>query len=1237
MSKSDSRDAAKSIEVDPRISGYIKQVAGRFRRVRLLSWLGLVWGATALLAAVLWWLQVDGYFFIARAAWLLVPLSIATAVVAAVAAWSSFRNTQWLAERVEREYPELQQRLLTAVSLRPQTSDARLSYLQRSVVDETVRHGYVHRWTTIVPARRLALAHVFHLCALLLAVLAVFQLARSEPSEALLAAAAKQENALAGGNFEVAVDPGHTEIEKGTSLIVAARFGISVPRGASLVWTDKTGNEQRVAMTRNLEDPLFAARVAEVTSELTYHVEFSNKQTEDFRVTVFEYPRLLRSDAKLVFPGYTQLAEKTIEDTRRVSAVEGATLTWLCHLNKPVATAQLVDEDGGTVELTADDSNPQLYAASLRLRESRTWKLQLTDEAGRQNKFPPELSVQVLPNQPPELKLATGGDARVSPLEEFPVEGSYWDDYGLRRFGLTYSLGGEAPQDVVLGEGGVNVQEGEVVHLVDFEAMQAEPDNLLSYHLWAEDVGPDGEPRRVFSDMYFAEVRHFEEIFREGQPPPGGQQPQGGQSPQMAGELADLQKEIINGTWNVIRRETDSEPSDKFAGDVALLRESQATAVDQLEKLAQRVSDPQSRQYVESVRGHMSEAIRHYTKALDGDSIDELTPALTAGQASYQALLKLRAREHQVVRSQQGGGGGGGSQQRLQDQLSELELSNEQSRYETQSRATEQADQQQREVQQALSRLKELARRQKDLNEQMKKLQTALEQAATEKEREEIERQLKRLREQQEQMLRDTDELLDRMDRPENRRQMSEQRQQLEETRENLRQSSEALEQNDVSQSLSSGTRAERQFEQLRDEFRNQTANQFSEEMREMQQQARDLEGQQQKLSQDLAELGDQRQLRLGDRGQRDRLGEDIESQREDLDALLERMRETVEQAENVEPLLAQKLYDSYREARQRRVDENLEGMSQLLRRGLDPQVSEVEEKVGEAITELREDIEQAAESVLGDQVETLRRAVAELDELTRQLNDEIQRANPGQVRPGDENGDTQTPSDQQQPGDQQQRDDSESPQQSGQPGENPDSPPGNQPAENSAQQGQPSADQQSEQSQRSPSGNPSESQPSQGQPSQGQPNQGQPNQGQPGRGGSRNQWSNGGGSFRDLATDSQRVAPLTGGDFLQWSDRLRDVEQMLDDRDLSGEAARIRDRAREFRRDIKRQARDPQWDLVQEMVAEPLEELKQRVSEELLRRSAERNELVPIDRDPVPERFADRVQRYYEQLGAGK
>ena len=89
-------------------------------------------------------------------------------------------------------------------------------------------------------------------------------------------------------------------------------------------------------------------------------------------------------------------------------------------------------------------------------------------------------------------------------------------------------------------------------HMLDFESLHAAPDQLLTYFFWAEDIGPDGQPRRTSGDMFFAEVRPFEEIFRQGEQPPSGsaenEEQEGEQgNAQASDQLAELQKEVING------------------------------------------------------------------------------------------------------------------------------------------------------------------------------------------------------------------------------------------------------------------------------------------------------------------------------------------------------------------------------------------------------------------------------------------------------------------------------------------------------------------------------------------------------------------------------------------------------------------------------------------------------------------------------------------------------------------
>ena len=152
-----------------------------------------------------------------------------------------------------------------------------------------------------------------------------------------------------------------------------------------------------------------------------------------------------------------------------------------------------------------------------------------------------------------------------------------------------------------------------LAHMIRLEELNAQPDDLLSYHFWAEDYAANGSLRRTESDMYFAEVRPFEEIFRQGEQPPGGQQQQRqqgqSQNAMQAQQLAQLQKEIINATWKVIRREIGSKLTEPFASDVEQIQLSQGSALEQATALVEKLQDPQSQEHGEAVLRAMQEAI----------------------------------------------------------------------------------------------------------------------------------------------------------------------------------------------------------------------------------------------------------------------------------------------------------------------------------------------------------------------------------------------------------------------------------------------------------------------------------------------------------------------------------------------------------------------------------------------------------------------------------------------------
>jgi len=1124
------------------------------------------------------------------------------AVLATVLAFYKYRRMhpdyRAVARNIERQHSDMQALLLTAIEQEPQHPDGQLGYLQEWVIGEALRHAADHDWLRSISTKKLALANLGRIAALLLLV-AVFS--QMLPSAPVLFVADR--NVLAAKGYHISVSPGDTSVESGTPVVILARFEGRVPPGASVLFGESGQEPQQMALTRSLDDPVFGGIIQEVKSDLLYHIEYAGKRTRDYTITVYQHPKLTRADARIVYPSYTKLPEKVIEDTRQVSVVEGSQVTLTFTLNKPVTAARLVPRTGIALGLTVDDEYPNVLATSITALKSQRYELHLTDAQGRSNKMPPRFAIDVHKNLPPQVIPAfPNRDVVASPLEELSLEAKVSDDYGVTGYGLSYTLVGTQSKDVALSQSAASNEDPKIQYLLALEELNAQPDQLLTYYFWADDVGPDGKARRTSSDIYFAEVRHFEEIFRESQSfqderSQSQRERQNGQQQGRQGEqLARLQKQIISATWNLKQQADQSGGIDEHKDDLDVVRESQADALRQAQSALTQAEDPPAIKALQEATKHMETSLEHLTKAVESASATELTPALGAEQLAYQELLKLREREHQVARGRSADRSSSARSARSEQQLQQLELRQRENRYETQRLAQSQEQATQREDLQVLNRLRDLARRQNEMTDRLKEAQAALQQAQSEQQRQEVLRELKRLREEQLEAVRDVDELQQRMERPGNRRRMADAREQLDQSRSRIRQSAEELERGMVSRAITSATRAQRELEQMREEFRRSTSGRFVEEMRNMRDQAQQLNQRQREIADQIRQQIDSRQKTLTDSGASRELAEGIDRQRERTEELIEQMKDVSEQAETSEPLLSRKLYDTLRTASTENVDRALEATGELLRRNFLPQAQEIEQQAGKGIEELKEGVEEAARSVLGDEAESLRLAQRQLDELIRQVNDEVARAGGrDRQRFGDPNESADSATSQQR------RADAQSGARRGRGGDP------NRPEDPAASQ-QRRADAQS---------------------GAGNERLGDRNAG------GRTDPTGWGGNQASLGQWGQvdPNGPLTGRDFRRWSDRLRDVEEMLNEPDLRNEVARVRDRARSMRAEFTRHGKEPQWDLVRQQITNPLTELRDRIGEELTSLQSD-EAMVPIDRDPVPGRFAELVRRYYENLG---
>src|SRR5436190_930874 len=269
MTESPINDLALKRELD--------KVAERYRRLLWRTTLAATWlvlavaGLAALAAARGAGYAVPGVVLV------LLVVSALIVVPVLLSALRAVRDPLWVARRIEKRFPDLDARLLAALEQHPLAPDGRLGFLQQTVVAEAIEHARRYDWQTrLVPARKLRVAR----------------------------------------------------FAQWAGLLVLARFGKRLPGDVQLLYRDGDGQAHQLPMSKSLDDPLFAARVPSVNKEMTYSVRYGDAQTRWYKVGVFDYPDLRQADAKLKFPEYTGVPEKTVEDTRSVTAVEGTKATF---------------------------------------------------------------------------------------------------------------------------------------------------------------------------------------------------------------------------------------------------------------------------------------------------------------------------------------------------------------------------------------------------------------------------------------------------------------------------------------------------------------------------------------------------------------------------------------------------------------------------------------------------------------------------------------------------------------------------------------------------------------------------------------------------------------------------------------------------------------------------------------------------------------------------------------------
>ena len=113
-------------------------------------------------------------------------------------------------------------------------------------------------------------------------------------------------------------------------------------------------------------------------------------------------------------------------------------------------------------------------------------------------------------------------DVQVSPLEELKLKAELDDDFGVVRHGVSFSMAGHEPREIVLPGTAAKSRQVRPEHLIDFESLKAGARPARHLLLLGRGYRPGRPAPANIGRHVLRRSPPFEEIFRQGEQPPSG-------------------------------------------------------------------------------------------------------------------------------------------------------------------------------------------------------------------------------------------------------------------------------------------------------------------------------------------------------------------------------------------------------------------------------------------------------------------------------------------------------------------------------------------------------------------------------------------------------------------------------------------------------------------------------------------------------------------------------------------
>ena len=786
----------------------------------------------------------------------------------------------------------------------------------------------------------------------------------------------------------------------------------------------------------------FAYEIFNIDADMEYYVNANEATSERYTVEVFEMPKITEISVAYTYPEYTGLKPIVQTGTGDIQAVVGTQAEIRLTTNKAIQTASVTirgsvissqqrsrqpsvisHQQEGIGEpraslLTADSRKPiaingNTLTTPIDVVEDGRYAIELLCIDGFKNEIPIEYIIKAIPDTVPEVVIKEPGrDIKATKLGEVEIVAEATDDYGVAELKLMYRVGSDELQELVMEsrnshqpsavsrqQAGMDASETSLpkvesrkpkaifekkpaliagAYIFYLEEFDVEPGDVISYYAHATDNNTLTGPGEASSDIYFIEIRPFNENFHEGE----GEQGQPAE-PNPLSEVISSQKQIIRETSKHIRAKPAT-ITEEYQSAVKATGKKQTELKDKTQRVVDEFSAAMQGEsaVTPEILMNLEDAIDRMGEA--SNSLDAVRPnaAIPPEQEALELLIKVSLELPKVLMEMRD------SNPQLAENL-ELEMEELQSELENQQNELDMEMQEQ--TQEMLDQARQILSEQEQLSQQSQQL--GRESQPSPSEMQQNSQQQGQLAQQAQQMAQQLDTMQQNGQGTQGQR-LNQAAQAMQQAGEQMDQAAQGMEQQEPQLSAAKGQKAEErleeaieQLEEVAAEFTDAALDRAAQELQELTEAQSDVQQQ----TQELRSRSQESEMRPEDFRRASELANQQRELQRDLEALERTLGNIREQLAQDNPEAAQNVADATRRLAEEQTAEDMATAQRALQWRSFRAADQNQQEALETLEQTQGDLQQARANMANTEEERLEAALQQLQQARERMAD-IQR-----------------------------------------------------------------------------------------------------------------------------------------------------------------------------------------------------------------------------------------------------